>query len=137
MEYVRKTKMSSTRKIPDGARKEIECRYLCEIVSALKKWSIYIALNVNFDQAASKLVPVGRSTSAKCNRTNATIASPSNKGTIATTFAVSLSGHFSSAQLIGNGEATNAQRLPQEKRSMNDMRKKFIFNWILVYLFKK
>ena len=137
MEYVRKTKMSSTRKIPDGARKEIECRYLCEIVSALKKWSIYIALNVNFDQAASKLVPVGRSTSAKCNSTNSTIASQSNKGTITTTFAVSLSGHFSSAQLIANGEATNAQRLPKEKRSMNDMRKKFIVNWILVYLFKK
>lgn len=137
MEYVRKTKMSSTRKIPDGARKEIECRYLCEIVSALKKWSIYIALNVNFDQAASKLVPVGRSTSVKCNSTNSTIASQSNKGTITTTFAVSLSGHFSSAQLIVNGEATNAQRLPKEKRSMNDMRKKFIVNWILVYLFKK
>lgn len=137
MEYVRKTKMSSTRKIPDGARKEIECRYLCEIVSALKKWSIYIALNVNFDQAASKLVPVGRSTSVKCNSTNSTIASQSNKGTITTTFAVSLSGHFSSAQLIANGEATNAQRLPKEKRSMNDMRKKFIVNWILVYLFKK
>ena len=110
-------------KIPDGARKEIECRYLCEIVSALKKWSIYIALNVNFDQAASKLVPVGRSTSVKCNSTNSTIASQSNKGTINTTFAVSLSGHFSSAQLIVNGEATNAQRLPKEKRSMNDMRK--------------
>ena len=124
-------------KIPDGARKEIECRYLCEIVSALKKWSIYIDLNVNSDQAASKLVPVGRSTSVKCNSTNSTIASQSNKGTITTTFAVSLSGHFSSAQLIVNGEATNAQRLPKEKRSMNDMRKKFIVNWILVFLFKK
>ena len=64
MEYVRKTKMSSTMKIPDGARKEIECRYLCDIVSALKTWSIYIDLNVNFDQASSKLVPVGHSTSA-------------------------------------------------------------------------
>lgn len=137
MEYVRKTKMSSTMKIPDGARKEIECRYLCEIVSALKKWSIYIDLNVNSDQAASKLVPVGRSTSVKCNSTNSTIASQSNKGTITTTFAVSLSGHFSSAQLIVNGEATNALRLPKEKRSMNDMRKKFIVNWILVFLFKK
>lgn len=124
-------------KIPDGARKEIECRYLCEIVSALKKWSIYIDLNVNSDQAASKLVPVGRSTSVKCNSTNSTIASQSNKGTITTTFAVSLSGHFSSAQLIVNGEATNALRLPKEKRSMNDMRKKFIVNWILVFLFKK
>ena len=137
MEYVRKTKMSSTMKIPDGARKEIECRYLCEIVSALKKWSIYIDLNVNSDQAASKLVPVGRSTSVKCNSTYSTIASQSNKGTITTTFAVSLSGHFSSAQLIVNGEATNALRLPKEKRSMNDMRKKFIVNWILVFLFKK
>ena len=109
MGYVRRAKTSSTVDIPDGARKEIEYQYLYDIVSAVEKWNIPPDLVVNFDQTPSKLVPVGRSTLAKRNSTNVTIAGSSDKRTITATFAVSLSGNFLPPQLIYGGKTTSAQ----------------------------
>ena len=111
MGYVRRAKTSSTVNIPDGARKEIEYQYLYDIVSAVEKWNIPPDLVVNFDQTPSKLVPVGRSTLAKRNSTNVTIAGSSDKRTITATFAVSLSGNFLPPQLIYGGKTT--QSLPK------------------------
>ena len=59
-----------------------------KIVNAIEKWDIHPDLVVNFDQTLSKLVPVGRSTLAKRNSTNVTIAGSSDKRTITATFAV-------------------------------------------------
>ena len=109
--YVRRAKTSPTVDIPDGARKEIEYQYLYDIVSAVEKWNIPPDLVVNFDQTPSKLVLAGRSTLAKRNSTNVTIAGSSDKRTITATFAVSLSGHFLPPQLIYGGKTT--QSLPK------------------------
>ena len=111
MGYVRRAKTSSTVEIPEGAQKEIEYQYLYEIVSAKEKWNIPPDLILNFDQTPSKLVPVGRSTLAKRNSTNVTIAGSSDKRTITATFAVSLSGNFLPPQLIYGGKTT--QSLPK------------------------
>ena len=94
MGFVRRAKTSSTVEIPEGARKEIEYQYLYQIVNVIEKWDIHPDLVVNFDQTPSKLVPVGRSTLAKRNSTNVTIAGSSDKRTITATFSVSLSGSF-------------------------------------------
>ena len=82
-----------------------------DIASAVEKWNIPPALVVNFDEIPSKLVPVGRSTLAKRNITNVTIAGSSDKGTITATFAVSFPGHFLPPQLIYGGKIT--QSLPK------------------------
>ena len=72
---------------------------------------IHHDLVVNFDQTPSKLVPVGRSTLAKRNSANVTIAGSSEKRTITATFAVSLPGNFLPPQLIYGGKTT--QSLPK------------------------
>ena len=106
---VRRAKTSSTLEIPEDARKEIEYQHLYEIVKAMEKRDI--CLVVNFDQTPSKLVPVGRSTLAKRNSANVTIAGSSEKRTITATFAVSLPGNFLPPQLIYGGKTT--QSLPK------------------------
>ena len=87
-------------------RNEIEFQYLCNILSAVEKWSIPPDLVVNFDQTPSKLVPVGYSILAKRNIKNITIAGSSDKRIITATFDVSLSGHFLPPQLIYGGKTT-------------------------------
>ena len=82
-----------------------------QIVNAIEKWDIYLDLAVNFDQTPSKPVPIGRSTLAKRNSTNITIAGSSDKRTISATFAVSLSGNILPPQLIYGGNTT--QSLPK------------------------
>ena len=79
MGFVRRAKTSWTVETPEDASKEIEYQYLYQIVNAIEKWDIYPDLVVNFDQAPSKLAPVGRFTLAKRNSTNVTIAGSSNK----------------------------------------------------------
>ena len=111
MGFVRRAKASSTVEIPEGARKEIEYQYLYQIVKTIGKWDIHPDLVVNFDQTPSKLVPVGRSTLAKRNSANVTIAGSSEKRTITATFAVSLPGNFLPPQLIYGGKTT--QSLPK------------------------
>ena len=106
MRFVKRAKTSSTVEILKGARKEIECQYLYQVVNAIEKWDIHPDLVVNFDQTPSKLVPVGRSTLAKRNSTNVTITGSSDKRTIAATFAVSLSGDSLPLQLIYGGKTT-------------------------------
>ena len=81
MGFVRRGKTSSTVETRQDASKEIKYQYLYQIVNAIEKWDIYPDLVVNFDQAPSKLAPVGRSTLAKRNSTNVTIAGSSNKKT--------------------------------------------------------
>ena len=81
MGFVRRAKTSWTVETPEDASKEIEYQYLYQIVNAIEKWDIYPDLVVNFDQAPSKLAPVGRFTLAKRNSTNVTIAGSSNKKT--------------------------------------------------------
>ena len=111
MGFVRKAKTSLTVEILEGARKKIEYQYLYQIVNAIEKWDIHPDLVVNFDQTPSKLVPVGRSTLAKRNSTNVTIAGSSEKKRITATFAVSLSGDFLPPQFIYGGKTT--QSLPK------------------------
>ena len=111
MGFVRKAKTSLTVEILEGARKKIEYQYLYQIVNAIEKWDIHPDLVVNFDQTPSKLVPVGRSTLAKRNSTNVTIAGSSEKKRITATFAVSLSGNFLPPQFIYGGKTT--QSLPK------------------------
>ena len=77
-----------------------------KIVNAIEKWDIHPDLVVNFDQTLSKLVPVGRSTLAKRNSTNVTIAGSSDKRTISATFAISLPGNFLPPQLRYGGKTT-------------------------------
>ena len=111
MGFVRRAKISLTLEIPEGTRKEIEYQHLYQIVNAIEKWDIHPDLVVNFDQTPSKLVPVGRSTLAKRNSTNVTIAGSSDQRTITATFAVSLSENFLPPQLIYGGKTT--QILPK------------------------
>ena len=108
MGFVRREKTSSTVEIPEGGRTEVEYQYLYLIVNAIEKWDIHPDLVANFDRTSSKLVPVGRSTLAKRNNPNVTIADLSDKRTITVKFAVSLSGAFLPPNLIYGGKTTQS-----------------------------
>lgn len=109
--FVRRTKTTGKVRIPVGAQKEAELKFLHQIVNYVEKYRIPSSLIINFDQTPSKYVQVSSMTMEKKGETNVPISGIDDKRSITATFSITLDNKFLPMQLIYKGK-TN-QSLPK------------------------
>ena len=87
-------------KIPVGAQKEAELKFLHRIVKNVEKRQIPPSLTINFDQTPSNYVQVSSTTMDQKGESNVPIAGISDKRSITATFSITLGNKFLPMQLI-------------------------------------
>ena len=87
-------------KIPVGAQKEAELKFLHKIVNIVEKHQILPSVTINFDQTSSKYMQVSSTTMGQKGESNIPIAGISDKRIIAATFYITLDNKFLPMQLI-------------------------------------
>ena len=100
-------------KIPIGARKDAELKFLHQIVNNVWEHLILPTLIINFDRTPSKYVQVSSMTMDQKEERNVSIAGISDKRSIAATFSITLDNKYIPMQLIYRGET--GQSLPKVK----------------------
>ena len=113
MGYKKRMKTTSKIDMPDGAKKETQLLYLCDIVSLVDSHNIPDSLILNLDQTKLKYIPSANHTLAKKGSKSIGIAGSYDKGCITVTFTVSFKESFLPMQLIYGGKAN--QSLPRFK----------------------
>ena len=111
--FVRRMKTTGKVRIPLGAQREAELRFLHQIVNHVETHKIPHSLIINFDQTPSKYVQVSAMTMDKKGASNVPIEGIDDKRSITATFSVTLDNKFLPMQLIYKGK-TN-QSLPKVK----------------------
>ena len=100
-------------KIPVGAKKEAEFKFLHQIVNNVEKHQIPPSLIINFDQTSSKYVQVSSTAMDQKGEINVPIASISDKRSGIATSSITLGNKFLPMQLIYQGKTS--QSLPKVK----------------------
>ena len=108
--FAHRMKTTGKVKIPVGAQKEADLKFLRQIVINVEKHQIPPSLTINFDQTLSKYVQVLSTTMDQMRESNVPIAGISDKRNITATFSITLDNKFLLMQLIYQGKT--GQSLP-------------------------
>ena len=107
--FVRPMETTGKVKIPVGAQKEADLKFLHQIVNNVEKHQIPPSLTINFDQTLSKYVQVLSTTMDQMGESNVPIVGISDKRSITATLSITLDNKFLLMQLIYQGKTDQSE----------------------------